>query len=117
MFFCAISNSPLITIADETYMNEIFEFCGLENIVNETYQRYPRYSIEEVVKQNPDYIFVVNMDTENRILRYWEKYKSINAVKRGDLYLLDPDKICRPSLNVYVKSLEMIDEIVRGKGD
>ena len=90
---------PLIVAGPGTAIDDAFTLLGIRNIASPTGTTYPKYSLEEVIYQAPDVIFVgqghVNMkDISKGLLR---KLKMVPAVKNGavcyvsdSLYRLGP---------------------------
>jgi iron complex transport system substrate-binding protein len=48
---------PLIVAGPGTTANEALSMLGMENIAGRTLSAYPKYSIEEILRQSPDIIF------------------------------------------------------------
>ncbi|MGB9677438.1 MAG: cobalamide ABC transporter substrate-binding protein, partial [Candidatus Ratteibacteria bacterium] len=67
--------------------------------------------IEEIIKLNPDIIIITSMgiDTEEE-KKNWGKYRMINAVKNGKIFVIDSDKICSPTPLSFV---EIVKEIMK----
>jgi len=90
---------PLIVAGPGTAIDDAFTLLGIRNIASPTRTTYPKYSLEEVIYQAPDVIFVgqghVNMkDISKGLLR---KLKMVPAVRNGavcyvsdSLYRLGP---------------------------
>lgn len=90
---------PLIVAGPGTAIDDAFTLLGVRNIASPTRTTYPKYSLEEVIYQAPDVIFVgqghVNMkDISKGLLR---KLKMVPAVRNGavcyvsdSLYRLGP---------------------------
>lgn len=84
--FWQVSARPLITVSKGSYAQGIIEEVGAVNIFSSPIP-YPRCTIEEVIRKEPDVIIVVSRDEEEG--RFWERYP-IKAVKEGRIYILPP---------------------------
>ncbi|MCP4481576.1 MAG: ABC transporter substrate-binding protein [bacterium] len=54
--FIVLADEPLITVSQESYLNDILAFAGFRNIVEQRSPRYPIYSREAFLKLNPEFI-------------------------------------------------------------
>ncbi len=107
--FIQIGAKPLFTATKTSFVNDFIDFAGGINIAANAETGI--YSREIVLKANPDVILIVTMGiTGDREKRIWEKYKTVNAVKNGRLYVIDSYKACSPTPETFVEALE---EIVR----
>jgi ABC-type Fe3+-hydroxamate transport system substrate-binding protein len=52
-----IWNDPIMTIGQDTYIHDMLQKCGLENIFAD-HKRYPSVDVEEIRNKKPDYIFL-----------------------------------------------------------
>ncbi len=98
--FLQISHQPLVTASDGTMVNTLIEKAGGINIAKGLDVRYPQFSIEEVLRRNPDIILVMGNNNEqqkNLAVKKWEEYKEINAVKNGQIFMIDQDIYSRTS--------------------
>lgn len=53
-----IWNNPIMVAGRNTFINDMLNRCGFENCIEETDSRYPELTIEQLVKLNPDYVFL-----------------------------------------------------------
>ncbi|MFH1715297.1 MAG: helical backbone metal receptor [Elusimicrobiota bacterium] len=110
--FCELGHEPLVTVAKGSYIDELIARAGGVNIARSSKARYPQYNIEEVIKSDPDIIIIINMDDISQWPKdSWLKYKDMNAVKNNNIYELNADDICRPSINGYVDAYERLVSI------
>lgn len=121
--FVQLGSEPLVTCGKNTFINEIVELVGEINIVNNpgsgvnrsgSHQGYFRINREKVIQENPEVIFIISMgETSGKEVKTWSKFKSLKAVKEKRIYLLDADKICRPTVTCYLEGLETISRVLR----
>lgn len=91
---------PLIVAGPGTAMDDAIALLGYENIASNALSAYPKYSLEEVIRQSPDVILIgkgSGMDMVEVSRGMLERMKSVPAVKNnricylGDgLYRLGP---------------------------
>ncbi len=56
--FCPIWRKPYMSINRDTYIHDVLQTCGGENIFAEKSDRYPTISLTEVVDRNPEVILL-----------------------------------------------------------
>jgi iron complex transport system substrate-binding protein len=90
-----INANPLIAVGKNTFVDELIDIAGGENIVNES--GYPRLNIEEIILKNPEIILLSHMGGSNRI-KSLEKFK---------IYSINDDFILRPGPR-FIKGLRIL---------
>ena len=94
--FVQIGLQPLITASRGTLIGEMVEIAGGKNIAAAVSARYPVFSREQVLIDDPEVIIVAAMGSEAAASSaFWERFPELRAVKKGRVYLLDPDTVCR----------------------
>lgn len=94
---------PLIAAGPATYIHDLMEMAGGENVVRERSVPYPRLSWEEVVGAAPEVILVAShRDGPDRpsIGEVWRGWQSIPAVRTGRIIAVPGDTIHRPGPRV-----------------
>lgn len=87
--YLAGSDSVLKTCTSKMYQNYMFEVCGGENVTKELTDGYwTTISVEELVKKNPDVIYMVGYASYSKddILKD-ERLKGVNAIKNNKVYV------------------------------
>ena len=111
--FWQIGTEPLMTIAKNTFPDEIITLAGGINIAHESPVRYPRYNREEVVRQNPDVFILTAMgESTDAEKKEWGKYTDLKAVKNTRIFILDARRTCNPTPVNFVEALEMTAKIL-----
>lgn len=102
-----------MTAGEGTLSNEIIEYAGGINIAKNSKIKYPRYSLEEVIKQNPDVIIIVDMGiiTSDEIKK-WKKYKNISAIKNNKIYTVSANTMCRGTPKRFADAVELIYKVL-----
>ena len=94
--FWEVGAKPLVSVAKGTFADEIISLSGGINIAHGAGSRYPRYSLEEVLQQNPEVIILVTMgDVTEQEIKIWKEFKDLKAVKDNRIYVVDADLVCR----------------------
>jgi iron complex transport system substrate-binding protein len=107
---------PLIIAGPGTAIGDAIELLGLENTASQAKTSYPRYSIEEVIRQAPDVLFIgkgSGMDMRTVSRGILKKLSSVPAVKKGavcyvgdSLYRLGPRVV--PGIEELEKCLSTV---------
>ncbi len=109
--FVQIGANPLFTVNKESFINDLIEFSGGINIAKES--SIGPYSREKVIVDNPDIIIIATMgivgEEEKKI---WSRYKSMNAVKNGKIYLIEPYYVCSANPVSFPQTLEDIAKMI-----
>jgi len=95
-YFYQLSEKPIITVAQGHWPSEVFEFCGGENIFQNSASPYPQVGIEQVVLREPEVIFTSQHAIDNGSM--WRDWSSeIPAVSQQQVWSLNSDWINRPT--------------------
>jgi|WetSurMetagenome_2_1015567.scaffolds.fasta_scaffold130940_2 iron complex transport system substrate-binding protein len=103
--FLIISLNPLITVNKFTYINELIDLSGFENIYKDELLEYPNVNYEDVFLKNPDCIFFL-CDTTNSvkvnetISEVKNRLSVVNAVKNNKIFAIDENILSRPGPRV-----------------
>ena len=94
-----LNSQPLITVGPGSFVHHVIESAGATNVAEHAASPYPRLSIEEVVKQDPEVIlFPVGSvegipESEQQI---WRRWSTLSAVKREQFHQISSDLLNRP---------------------
>jgi iron complex transport system substrate-binding protein len=82
-----IQPEPLIVAGPDTIIDDALKLLGLQNIASGAASPYPKYSIEEVIRQSPDVIFMgqgpMTKEISKGLIR---RLGSLEAIKKGRVY-------------------------------
>ncbi|MGO9137065.1 MAG: ABC transporter substrate-binding protein [Syntrophales bacterium] len=82
-----IQPEPLVVAGPKTVIDDAFKLLGLQNIASDAGSRYPKYSIEELIRRSPDIIFmgkgVMTNESSKSLLK---RLGMLDAVKKGHIY-------------------------------
>jgi iron complex transport system substrate-binding protein len=91
-----IGSNPLFVATKKYFLNDYIRFAGGTNIFQDG--GLGSVSMEEVIKKNPDIIIIATMGISGENERKaWKRFKTIEAVKKNKVYIVDPDRICSPT--------------------
>lgn len=90
--FYQIWKSPLMTVGKPQIISDAIRLCGGENVFGQLEQMAPTVSVEAVLEADPEAIVATGMgDARPEWLGDWDKWTRMTAVKRGNLFHINPD--------------------------
>ncbi len=108
-----IGSSPnLFSFGEGTFLNEMIEIVGAENIFKDKKQ-WISPTEESVIKSNPDVILTNEGYIENatNIIKARNGWENINAIKNNNVYMIDMNSSSRPSQHIIKALKEMAKSI------
>jgi iron complex transport system substrate-binding protein len=92
----------LIAVGKGSFINEVIEIAGGENIFRDAVASYPKVSIEEILARNPD--IIVDMGDVPRaagiteahkksVVALWARYPALKAVRQGGVFAVAEDAL------------------------
>jgi ABC-type Fe3+-hydroxamate transport system substrate-binding protein len=99
-----------MTAAQNTFIDEIITLAGGINITCPTKIRYPIYSLEEIVNQNPEVIIITEMgEIGLQAKKDWAKFTELTAVKEDNVIVLNAQEthnLCAPTPLGFAQAVE-----------
>jgi iron complex transport system substrate-binding protein len=90
--FYQIWKSPLMTVGGSQIISDAIRLCGGDNVFGHLSQMAPTVSVEAVLEADPEAIIATGMgDAKPEWLHDWDKWTRMTAVKRGNLFHINPD--------------------------
>lgn len=106
--FIEIAQDPLFTAGAGTFINDLIEQAGGENIVTD--EGYVAYSLEQLVTDDPEvYLATKGSMSDPAQLEKRSGYASLTAVKGERVYVLDDNLVSRPGPRV-IQGIRQIAE-------
>ncbi len=107
-----ISPPPyLYTAGSSSYMNELAEICGIQNIFGDQEDAWLMISEEQVIERNPDYIVLItgmgSAGVEEILSR--EGWGDISAIKDQKVFNDDDNCMARPSPRLKDAAVELFN--------
>lgn len=94
--FYQIWKQPLMTVGKNQIISDAIRLCSGENVFGKLDQMAPTVTVEAVIAANPEAIIASGMgDSRPEWLDDWKKWTSIEAVKRDNLFFVQPELIQR----------------------
>lgn len=90
--FYQIWKSPLMTVGGPQIISDAILLCGGDNVFGHLKQMAPTVSVEAVLEADPEAIVATGMgDAKPEWLHDWDKWTRMTAVKRDNLFHINPD--------------------------
>jgi len=94
--FLEITEDPLMTVGDDSFVGEMIRLAGGENIAHDLPRRYAVISPERVIAADPEVIIVAHPGASRETVGQRLGWGRIEAVRSGRVYDdIDPDLIMR----------------------
>lgn len=111
--FYQLGDNPLMTVGGGTFIDSLITLVGGRNIADGvTTLPYPRFSMEGVLAGSPEVIVISSMMKKKgskAVLKKWDKWQEIPAVKSGQIHFINPDLIHRAGPRI----VDGIDELAK----
>jgi iron complex transport system substrate-binding protein len=119
LVFLQINIVPIMTVNKTTVHNDLIRLAGGVNMTADEPITYPRISVEEVIRKEPEVIIISSMERGGRFEKAkkdWMQWTSLPAVKNKRVCLIDSDLIDRPSPRI-IDGLEAMARIIHPELD
>jgi len=93
--FYQVSERPLYTLNGRHIVSDAIRVCGGRNVFSDMKVTAPNISLESVLKENPEIIFNSSVEEGKSGLDLWRRYATLEAVRRGNLFDINPDLLDR----------------------
>ncbi|WP_035588727.1 ABC transporter substrate-binding protein [Hippea jasoniae] len=114
--FVQIGANPLYTATKHSFINDFIRFANAINIAANA--KSGLYSVEEVLRQNPDAIIISQMGFNGyKQKKFWMQFKFLKAVKNNRILILDDNSLCSPTPITFVKTLRKIAKFLHPEVD
>jgi len=111
--FFQIEISPIVSVGDSTFINELIELAGGINLAKGP-TPYPRFSREQVLALAPEVLIITSMARGGRfedVKREWSRWPTIPAVQNHRVLMVDSNLFDRPSPRL-VDALEILARLI-----
>ncbi len=108
--FLTLAHTPgdltgLMTTGPGTFLHELIEIAGGENIFADASGTYPQISKESLIKRQPEVLIEALpggvSERKQRLLRKdWQRLSMLPAVRRGNIHFLTDDFLLIPSVRI-----------------
>jgi iron complex transport system substrate-binding protein len=103
--FYVVYNDPPMTAGPGTFIDQLLDIAGADNVFSDATSNWPTVSLEEVVKRDPDIVVLPVGEMSAQVgdrLRSTAGWRDLRAVKNNCLALVDANLVNRPGTNVAV---------------
>ena len=111
--FFQIGVTPIVSVGSRTFINELITLAGGSNLAGGPLP-YPRFSREQVLALRPELIVLTSMSRGvfvDKVAGEWREWKSLPAVERGRVFVVDSNLFDRPSPRL-VEGLELLARLI-----
>ena len=93
-----VSFHPLIVVGRNTFLNQLLEAAGAQNLAASIPATYPTYSREELAAQDPEAILVMAdlLRDPRQLPELFPEWKRLRAVRENRVVRVDADLVSRP---------------------
>lgn len=106
--FYQVWDQPLMTVNGDELISKAIELCGGTNVFARLPRLVPRISVETVLAADPEVMVTAGRgDSGDPWLERWQAYPSLTAVARGNLYLVSPSLLQRPTFRMLEGAREL----------
>ncbi|HJV00561.1 MAG TPA: cobalamin-binding protein [Burkholderiaceae bacterium] len=110
--FYQIWDKPLFTLNGEHIASDVMRLCGGQNVFAGQKVVAPSVSTEAVLQENPEAIVGSERAGEPEAGIYlWKQYPGMQAVKRGNLFALDGDKLTRATPRIADAATQLCEKL------
>lgn len=101
--FYVVNTDPLISVGTGSFIHQMLELAGGQNIVGHTAISYPKISLEEVLRKDPEVLLFPVGTTEGipeAEQQRWRKWTTLSAVAHNRLHQVKAELVNRPGPRV-----------------
>lgn len=94
----AVGSSPLVVAGGKSFLGSLIREAGGRNMAENERIPFPKLSMEEVLRKDPDIILVLDKECpSDRCIEGWRRHHRLKAVRAGRIYVMEGDLMARPS--------------------
>lgn len=101
VFFC-VWPKPIVTVGGASFLNDVVNVCGGENVVSNMKGSYPKCGPEKVIALQPD-VLIMPFESKSVKLTATPPWSLLSATKKNQVYFLpdrEHDYLSRPTLRI-----------------
>lgn len=95
--FYQVWDQPVMTVNGEHLISQALDLCGGRNVFSDLSRLTPRLDPEAVLQRDPDVMLASAVPDAADPLARWRAHGDLRATADGNLILLPPDLLVRPS--------------------
>ncbi len=109
-----LNSEPLITVGPGSFIHQMIEVAGGANVAARAKAPYPRLSLEEVLKEDPEILLFPVGKAESvseSEQQQWQRWTTLSAVKHQRFHRIPADLLNRPGPRI-AQALEELARII-----
>ena len=114
--FYQIWHQPMQTLNDKHIVNDVITLCGGINIFAKQREIAPKVSVEAVIALDPELIITGVSDGQRPSwFDDWQRWPSITAVKKNQLFVVDADIMVRHAPRILLGAEQLCRYLVQAR--
>lgn len=113
--FYQVWSEPLMTINHAHLISAVIRLCGGVNVFADLPMLVPRIGVEAVLQAQPQVIVAAGA-ADSQALAGWRKWPQLDAVRKGNLFLIPYDEIARHTPRVLDGAERLCTALDRARG-
>ena len=116
--FYVVYNDPPMTMGPATFIAQMLDLAGGENVFADAAMNWPTVSLEQIVRRDPDLVVLPVGEMPARTLerlRTEPGWRDLRAVKRGCVVYVEADVVNRPGPNI-ARAAEQLRTAIHRQG-
>ena len=93
--FYQVWHDPIYTVSKQSFINEVLEVCGGDNVFKDLPLAAPQLGKEAVIDAQPQVLISQSNSTIG--IDFWKEGAMLEAVNKGQAFAVSPDFIARPT--------------------
>jgi len=111
--FYQVWHEPLMTVNGNQVISEVIDLCGGRNIFAGLKTLVPSVSLEAVLAADPEAIVTTSEQPAAQALGIWRRWTQMRAVRNGNLLVIPPDEISRPTPRLLIGARRLCEQLDR----
>jgi iron complex transport system substrate-binding protein len=114
--FYQIWDQPLMTVNGEHLISDVVRLCGGQNVFAGLKPLTPEISIEAVLAADPEAIAGMSAEAgQAGNLDQWKRWPRLQAVARGNLFVIDADLISRNTPRILDGAEQLCEQLAAAR--
>jgi iron complex transport system substrate-binding protein len=108
--FFQFGDALIVTAGKGTLADDLIRLAGGMSVSEDESASYPLYSIESVLTKAPEIIIISSMENKKNyanIVKKWGRWKSLPAVKKNAIHVVDSNCVDRPAPRITLGLIEL----------
>lgn len=108
---------PPISSGADTLSDDLLSWAGLSNILHDSSIRYPTISLEWIVSEDPEFIFLaIQSGDNNASAAFFDRFPNMQAVRKKQVIVVDPDLVSRAGPRLVQGAIVLREALVKARG-